>query len=219
VEKSLVARRTVLCRAPSAALGSPRGQGKGRAPGYTHWVRTYCKESIGPPYVTGGPLRWVPDPSEWGPDYSPPGPGILGQGIPEPCPRRGPRTTCVQTQLGANLSMQRSYSLAKRRPGAVKRPTMHDVSMRDGPDVRPLGHAALAFIVERTRRPTTPLTGDVPLHHLMRPVHSTGRRRPSHPTGDVSGYSRWPTVHLRRGMRRTHHDSRVTEGAAARYQY
>jgi hypothetical protein len=35
VEKSLVARKTVLRRATSAALGSPRGQGKGRAPGYT----------------------------------------------------------------------------------------------------------------------------------------------------------------------------------------
>jgi hypothetical protein len=31
-EKSLVARRTALRRATSAALGSPRGQGKGRAP-------------------------------------------------------------------------------------------------------------------------------------------------------------------------------------------
>jgi hypothetical protein len=95
----------------------------------------------------------------------------------------------------------------------------YDVSMRDGPDVRPLGHAAPAFIVERTRRLTTPPTGDVPLQHLMRPVRSTSKRRPSHPTCGVSGYSCWPTVHLRRGMRRAHHDLRVTEGAAARYQY
>jgi hypothetical protein len=115
--------------------------------------------------VMGGPPRWVPDPSEWGPNYSPPGPGILGQGIPGPCPGRGPGTTYVQTQLGANLSTQRSYSLARRRPGAVKRPTMHDVSMRDGPDVKPLGHAALTFIMERTRRLTAPMTGDVPLRH------------------------------------------------------
>jgi hypothetical protein len=67
-EKSLVARITVLYRATSVVLGSPRGQGKGRATGYTHWVRIYCKESTGPPYVTGGPPRWVPDPSEWGLD-------------------------------------------------------------------------------------------------------------------------------------------------------
>jgi hypothetical protein len=40
---------------------------------------------------------------------------------------------------------------------------MHDVSMRDGPDVRPLGHAAPAFIMEMTRHLTTLLAGDVPL--------------------------------------------------------
>jgi hypothetical protein len=44
-------------------------------------------------------------------------------------------------------------------------------------------------------------------------------RHPSHPTGGMSGYSRWPTIYLHRGMRRTHHNSRVTEGATARYQY
>jgi hypothetical protein len=169
--------------------------------------------------VTDGPPRWVSDPSEWGLDYSPPDPGILGQRIPGPCPGRGPGTTCVQTQLGANLSTQRSYSQARRRPGAAKRPTKHDVSLWDGPDVRPLGHASLAFLVERTCRLSTPLTGDVPLQHLMCPVHSTSGRRPSHPAGGVSGYSQWPTVHLHHGMRHTHHDSRVTEGAAARYQY
>jgi hypothetical protein len=38
-----------------------------------------------------------------------------------------------------------------------------------------------AFIVERTRRLPTMLTGDVPSQHLMRPVHSAGRRRQGHP--------------------------------------
>jgi hypothetical protein len=106
VERSLVARRPVRSRATSTALASPRGQGKGRAPGYTRWVWTYCKESAGPPYVANGPPRWVPDPSEWGPDYPPLDPGILGQRIPGPCSGRGPGATCVQTQLGANLSTQ-----------------------------------------------------------------------------------------------------------------
>jgi hypothetical protein len=49
------------------------------------------------PRVTGGPPRWVSDPSERGLDYSLPGLGILGQGIPGPYPGRGPGTTCVQT--------------------------------------------------------------------------------------------------------------------------
>jgi hypothetical protein len=166
-----------------------------------------------------GPPRWVLDPSEWGPDYSPPGPGILEQRMPRPCSGRGPGATCVQAQLGANLSTQRSYSLSRRSPGAAKWPTVHDVSLRDGPDIRPLGRAAPAFIAEKTRRLTTPLTGDVLLRHLMRPIHSTGRRRPIHPAGGVPVYSRWPTVRLCRCMRCTYHDSRVTEGAAARYQY
>jgi hypothetical protein len=38
-----------------------------------------------------------------------------------------------------------------------------------------------AFIAERTRRLSTLLTGDVPPQHLMRPVHSTSRRRQGHP--------------------------------------
>jgi hypothetical protein len=83
-ERSLVARGIVLSRATSTALGPPRGQGEGRTPGCTQWVRTYCGESTGPPYVMNGPLRRVSDPSEWGPDYSPPGPGILEQRMPRP---------------------------------------------------------------------------------------------------------------------------------------
>jgi hypothetical protein len=38
-----------------------------------------------------------------------------------------------------------------------------------------------AFIAERTRRLPTMLTGDVPSQHLMRHVHSAGRRRQGHP--------------------------------------
>ena len=40
------------------------------------------------PYMTGGPPRVIPYPSEWGPDRSPPGPGILGQGISDPALER-----------------------------------------------------------------------------------------------------------------------------------
>jgi hypothetical protein len=64
-----------------------------------------------------------------------------------------------------------------------------------------------------------PLTGDASFQHLMCPIHSTGRRRPGHPAGGVPVYSHWLTVRLCCHMRSTHHDSRVTEDDAARYQY
>jgi hypothetical protein len=52
-----------------------------------------------------------------------------------------------------------------------------DISQRAEPNVRPLGRTISAFIAERTRRMSALLTGDVPPRHLMRPVHSAGRRR------------------------------------------
>jgi hypothetical protein len=64
-ERSLVARRPVRSRIDRP--GVTTWPGKGRAPGYTRWIWTYCKESVGPPYVATGPPRWVLDPSEWGP--------------------------------------------------------------------------------------------------------------------------------------------------------
>jgi hypothetical protein len=60
-----------------------------------------------------------------------------------------------------------------------------DVSQWTEPDVRPLGRAATTFIVEKTRRLSIQLTGDVPPRHLMCPIHSAGRRRLGHPTGCV----------------------------------
>jgi hypothetical protein len=69
----------------------------------------------------------------------------------------------------------------RRRPDAATWLVARDISRRVEPDVRPLDHADSAFIAERTRRLTTLLTGDVPHQHLLRPVHSTGRRRQGHP--------------------------------------
>jgi hypothetical protein len=68
-----------------------------------------------------------------------------------------------------------------RRPDAATWLVARDISQRAEPDVRPLGRAASAFIAERTRRLSTPLIGNVPPQHLMRPVHSAGRRRHGHP--------------------------------------
>jgi hypothetical protein len=69
----------------------------------------------------------------------------------------------------------------RRRPDAATWLVAHDVSHRAKPDVRPQDRADSAFITERTRHLSTLLTSDVPPQHLLRPVHSTGRRRQGHP--------------------------------------
>jgi hypothetical protein len=93
--------------------------------------------------------------------------------------------TCVQAQPGVDSSAQRYCSPPRRRPDAATWTVTRDVSQRAEPDVRPLGRASSAFIVEKTRRLYIPLTGDVPPQHLMCPVHSAGRRRLGHPVGGV----------------------------------
>jgi hypothetical protein len=79
----------------------------------------------------------------------------------------------------------RLRSPLRRRPDAATWLVARDISQQAEPDVRPLGRAVFAFIVERTRRLSTLLTGDVPPQHLMRPVHSIGRRRQGHPADDA----------------------------------
>jgi hypothetical protein len=61
------------------------------------------------------------------------------------------------------------------RPNAATWPSARDISQRAEPDVRPLGRAVSAFIVDKPRRLSTPLAGDVPPQNLMCLVHSTGR--------------------------------------------
>ena len=90
--------------------------------------------------------------------------------------------------LGMGLVLTRVQALS----GAPPLPTrsrvyaaiwliVRDVGQRAEHDVRALGRAASAFFAKRTRRLSTLLTGDVPPRHLLRPVHSAGRRRQGHP--------------------------------------
>jgi hypothetical protein len=79
----------------------------------------------------------------------------------------------------------RFCSPPRRRPDAAAWPTARDVSQRAEPDVRPLGYVTSAFIEDKARRLSIPLAGGVPPRHLLRPVHSSGRRRPVHSTGGV----------------------------------
>jgi hypothetical protein len=69
----------------------------------------------------------------------------------------------------------------RRRPDAATWLVARDISQRAEPDVRPLDRADSAFIIERTCLLSTLLTGDVPPQHLLRLVHSAGRRRQGHP--------------------------------------
>jgi hypothetical protein len=69
----------------------------------------------------------------------------------------------------------------RQRPAAATWLVAHDVNQRVEPDVRPLSRAVSTFIVERTHRLSTLLTGDVPSRHLTRPIHSAGRWRQGHP--------------------------------------
>jgi hypothetical protein len=85
----------------------------------------------------------------------------------------------------SGLCPVRFRSPLKRRPVAATWPSSRDVSQWVEPDVRPLGRAVSAFIVEKTCRLSTPLAGDVPLQHLMCHVHSTGRRRLGRLAGGV----------------------------------
>ena len=79
----------------------------------------------------------------------------------------------------------RLRSPLRRRPDATTWLVARDISQRAEPDVRTLGRAVFAFIAERTRWLSTLLTGDVPPQHLMRPVHSAGRRCQGHPADSV----------------------------------
>jgi hypothetical protein len=79
----------------------------------------------------------------------------------------------------------RFRSLLRWRPDAATWPIARDISQRAEPDIRPLGRAASAFIAEKTRRLSIPLTDDMLPQHLMCPVHSAGRRRLGHPADGV----------------------------------
>jgi hypothetical protein len=119
----------------------------------------------------------------------------------------------------------RFCSPLRRRPDAATWPTARDVSQRAKPDVRPLGRATSAFIVDKPHRLSTPLAGDVPPQHLMCLVHSTGRRCAASAFNVPCPLRcpscrrraclfRWQAVRPCCGIHCAHHHSRVTKEAA-----
>jgi hypothetical protein len=132
---------------------------------------------------------------------------VLGQNMHGPWtgPKRGSGDDTCPDPVWCGHVRLRHCSPPGRRPDAATWPTARDVSRRAEPVVRPPGYAAPAFITDKARRLSVPLTGnvspqhlmspvhspnrDVPPRHLMYPVHSAGRRRPGHPTGGMPVHS------------------------------
>jgi hypothetical protein len=129
----------------------------------------------------------------------------------------------------------RFCSPLRRSPDATMWHGARDVSQQAEPDIRPLGRATAAFNVDKARRLSIPLAGDVPPQHLMSPVHSTSRRcvasafnepypflwrtttRPSRRRCACPIH--WQVACPHCHMRYTHDDSRVTEETATTHQY
>jgi hypothetical protein len=105
---------------------------------------------------------------------------VPGRNMHEPWtkPRRGSGDDTCPDPVWCGPIRLRHYPPPGRRPNATTWPTVRDVSRRTGPDVRSPGYAAPAFIADKARRLSVPLTGDVPPQHLMSPVHSAGRDVP-----------------------------------------
>jgi hypothetical protein len=93
-------------------------------------------------------------------------------------PRRGSGDNTYPDPVWCGPVRLRHCSPPRRRPDAVAWPTARDVSRRAELDVRPPGYAAPAFIADKARRLSVPLTSDVPPQHLMSPVYSAGRDVP-----------------------------------------
>jgi hypothetical protein len=95
----------------------------------------------------------------------------------------------IKARRGSGPYRIRFFSPPRRRPDAAAWPTARDISQRAEPDVRPLGYVASAFIEDKARRLSIPLAGGVSPLHLLRPVHSSGRRQPVHSAGGVPAHS------------------------------
>jgi hypothetical protein len=105
----------------------------------------------------------------------------------------------------------------RRGPGAATWPAAYDVIRRAEPGVRPWGHMISAFIAEIVCRLTALPAGDVSTWHLMRPVHSDGRRRPDQATclsNQATGSTPTPLL-----ARSGHHDLNDTEEPSAACQF
>jgi hypothetical protein len=153
----------------------------------------------------------TPDPTTWVGLMAPRGEErqctlgcIIGSGPPQR--DTGPLYVQIQSSQegmpgssdGPQVPLSKVRALARYRdgedPGMSKGPVLARVQAlpytwlvaRDGsqwakPDVRPPKPRNLCIYCGEDAPPATTLTGDVSSQHLIRPVHSAGRRRPGHP--------------------------------------
>jgi hypothetical protein len=155
--------------------GSPCGQKRRYTLGYQQWVRTpmgKCRT----PVRTDRTSEYGPEPPRACLDplcrvqttHS----KVPGQNMHRPWtgPRRGSNDDTCPDPVWCGPVRLRHCSPPGQRPDAATWPTARDVSWRAEPDVRPPGYAAPAFIADKARRLSVPLTGDVPPRHLMSPA-------------------------------------------------
>jgi hypothetical protein len=127
------------------------------------------------------------------------------------------RRTGVRHRHLSGSCQARLRSPLRRGPGAATWPAACYVRQRVEPGVRPRGHTTSAFIAEIVHRLTALRAGDVPTRHLMRPVHSDGRRRPDQAaclSNQATGSTPTP-LHARSG----HHDLNDTDEPSAARQF
>jgi hypothetical protein len=152
-------------------------------------------ESVGPPYIRTGPSGKVQnlhgyEPDPWYGSRTPLcGVRATNDGVSrfwdKEYPDLNQDQAGVRSRHVSGPCSVRFCSPLRRRSDAATWPIARDVSQRAenshcplpiARHVRPLGRATYAFITDKSRRLSTPLAGDMPPQHLIRLVHSTGRR-------------------------------------------
>jgi hypothetical protein len=167
-----------------------------------HWVRTSTEEHRTPVRTTRTP--------DYGPGLPRRHVGSLGWAPGHPSKVR----TTTRSRDKGNPGMSRGPVLnvsrpcpaclrspLRWRPAAAAWLVARDISQRAEPDVRSLKPHGLCIYSGEDAPPATMLTDDVPSQHLMRPVHSAGRRRQGHPVDGAPVQS--VVKQCARAMRRT----------------
>jgi hypothetical protein len=144
-------------------LRAPRGKERQCTPG--------CIIGSGPPQRDTGPLYVQIRSSQEGMSGSSGGPQVPPSKV----------RALARSQDGEDPGMSKGPVLARVQALPYAWLVARDGSQRAEPDVRPPKPRNLCIYCGEDTSPATTLTGDVSSQHLIRLVHSAGRRRPGHP--------------------------------------